>query len=63
MAGPPTMPRIIPGTESAYPQHEELSASEASRKLRDVVREFLEEAQAWAPRDRGEPTEDDGEET
>ena len=46
----PTMPRICRGIDPAYPQREELSASEAGQKLREAVKGFLEEAEAW---DRG----------
>ena len=55
-------PRISGGIPSAYPAREELSVSEASQKLRAAVRSFLEEAQAWGPRDRDKPTEDEDEE-
>ena len=56
-------PRISGGIDPAYPQREELSASEASQKLHDAVRSFLDEAQAWEQRRRDEPPEDEGEET
>ncbi len=55
-------PRISGGIPSAYPAREELSASEASQKLRDAVRSFLEEVQAWGQRGRDESTEDEDEE-
>ena len=63
MAPPPSAPRIRRGINPAYPAREELAPDEASKKLRDVVREFLEEAQAWGSSRRDEPPEDDGEET